>query len=70
MNYKWTATNVIGESFLHDDDGMIVGEVVHHEESGVYSASYGAIEIENLGRYISLEDAQRAVEAEHAWRNK
>ena len=49
---------------------MIIGEVVHHEGSGVYSASYGSIDSEDLGRYVSLEAAQRAVEAEHAWRQR
>ena len=70
MNYKWTIPNIIGESFLFDKDGMILGEVVHHEQSGVYLAAYGSIDSENLGKYVSLEAAQRAVEAEHAWRHR
>ena len=70
MNHKWTGPNAIGENFLFNDDGMIIGEVVHHEGSGVYSASYGSIDSEDLGRYVSLEAAQRAVEAEHAWKHR
>jgi hypothetical protein len=70
MNHKWTRPNTIGENFLFNDDGMIIGEVIYHEESNVYSATYGSTDTENLGRYVTLEAAQRAVEAEHAWRSR
>jgi hypothetical protein len=70
MNHKWTGPNLIGENFLYDTDGMIIGEVVYHEASNVYSASYGSTDQEDLGRYVTLEAAQRAVEAEHAWRSR